>query len=83
MGASPKGTGFPGLAPMSAVVLPEEAGESMMKLLETSGPPGTSKISSRAHAEQVFPVLHLLFLGFSERISAKMPFLEHGTVANK
>jgi len=49
-----------------AAILPEEAGESMMKPLEISGTPGTSKILSRAQAEQVFPVLCLLFLVFSK-----------------
>ena len=75
--------GFLGWHTWLATVLPEEAGESVMKLLEMSGPPGTSKILSRAEAEQDFPVLHLLFLGFSKRLSAKMPFLERGAVANK
>lgn len=83
MGAHQREEGLLGWYTWLAAVLPEEAGESVMKPLEMSAPPGTSKILSRAQAEQVFSVLHLLFLGFSKRLPAKMPFLEHGTVANK
>lgn len=82
MGAHQGEEGFLGWYTWLAAVLLEEAGESVRKPLEMSGPPGTSKVLSRAQAEQVFPVLHSLFFGISKRIPAKVSFLEHGTVAN-
>lgn len=64
----------PGWHTGPAAVLPRGAGNPVMEPLEMPGPPETAKILSRAQAEQVFPVLHLLFLGFSEEALCKSAF---------